>query len=336
MAGIRALMSSAASKRAERQIPNKQTQDMMIRVSQLKLVVRFLVLACAAVCAIPRAAYAAPCSSPEYRQFDFWLGDWDVYDVGSTKSSAQVRVDRILGGCVVHERYEDENGMQGESFSIYDAGRKVWHQTWVTTRGQLLTIEGGMEAGSMHLAGAYFRDNGQEVRVRGVWTPEGNTVRESALMSSDAGKTWQPWFDLVFRPRKGAGSITDNADAATVARLDEQFQAAVKANDADAIDKILADDFVLVTGSGKTFNKQESLEEARSRTTSYEHQEDTDRTVRLWGDTAVVTAKLWIKGVRAGKPIDYTLWFSDTYARTPAGWKYVFGQASLPLPKSPQ
>jgi len=47
-----------------------------------------------------------------------------------------------------------------------------------------------------------------------------------------------------------------------------------------------------------------------------------------------VTALLWIKGVAAGKSLDYKLWFSDTYVRTPAGWRYVFGQASLPLPKA--
>ncbi len=52
------------------------------------------------------------------------------------------------------------------------------------------------------------------------------------------------------------------------------------------------------------------------------------------GDTAVVTAKLRLKGNRAGKPFDRLLWFSDTYVRTPAGWRYLFGQASLPLPQS--
>ena len=54
----------------------------------------------------------------------------------------------------------------------------------------------------------------------------------------------------------------------------------------------------------------------------------------VWGDTAVVTSLLWIKAVQADKPIDYKLWFSDTYVRTPAGWHYVFGQASLRLPKT--
>ena len=124
-------------------------------------------------------------------------------------------------------------------------------------------------------------------------------------------------------------------DAKVVAALDTEFQAAVKANDAATIDRIVADDFVLVTGRGHTFDKVGQLEEARQKQTVYEHQEEEEGTqkVRVWGDTAVVTALLWIKGVRDGKPIDYRLWFSDTYIRTSAGWRYVFGQASLPLPK---
>jgi ketosteroid isomerase-like protein len=58
---------------------------------------------------------------------------------------------------------------------------------------------------------------------------------------------------------------------------------------------------------------------------------DADRTVRVWGNTAVVTALLWAKGTEAGKPFEYRLWFSDVYVRTPRGWKYVFGQAAQPL-----
>ena len=123
-------------------------------------------------------------------------------------------------------------------------------------------------------------------------------------------------------------------DAEVVAALDEKYQAAVKANDFATMDKILADDFVLVTGAGKAFNKSDLLQEARSKSTVYEHQEDTERNVRVWGDTAVVTAKLWVKGSTEGRPVEYRLWFSDTYVRMPAGWRYVFGQASLPLPKA--
>lgn len=125
-------------------------------------------------------------------------------------------------------------------------------------------------------------------------------------------------------------------DQRAVAALDTQYQAAVKTNDSATMNRILADDFILVGSSGKTFTKADLLAEARSGKFVYEHQEDSDQTVLVWSDTAVVTAKLWAKGTHAGHPFDYTLWFSDTYARTPSGWRYVFGQASCPLPKATQ
>ena len=123
-------------------------------------------------------------------------------------------------------------------------------------------------------------------------------------------------------------------DAKVVASLDTEYQAAVKNNDAATMNRILADDFVLVTGRGKVYNKADLLKSARDKDALYEHQEDTEQTVRVWGDTAVITALLWVKGTQDGKPFDYKLWFSDTYVRTPGGWRYAFGQASLPLPKA--
>lgn len=137
----------------------------------------------------------------------------------------------------------------------------------------------------------------------------------------------------VAAPIDSANVVNVNADAAkAVAALDTDFQRAVKNNDAATIDRILADNFVLVTGRGQAQDKAEQLREARDRSATYEHQEDTNRTVRVWGDTAVVTALLWAKGSENGKTFDEKLWFSDVYVRTPKGWRYVFGQASLPLP----
>jgi uncharacterized protein (TIGR02246 family) len=122
------------------------------------------------------------------------------------------------------------------------------------------------------------------------------------------------------------------SDAKAVAALDTAYQAAVKANDAEGMARILADDFVLVTGRGKVFTKNDLLDEARKKSTIYEKQDELEQKVRVWGDTAVVTALLWIKGTSDGKTSERKLWFSDTYVRTPSGWKYVLGQASIPLP----
>jgi len=120
-------------------------------------------------------------------------------------------------------------------------------------------------------------------------------------------------------------------DEKAVAALDSQYQAAVSKNDAAGMDRILADDFILVTGRGKAYTKADLLNEARGGRTVYERQEDTSQKVRVWGDTAVVTALLWAKGATDGKAFEYRLWFSDTYVRTSSGWRYVFGQASIPL-----
>ena len=131
-------------------------------------------------------------------------------------------------------------------------------------------------------------------------------------------------------------NASSEEDVKTVAALDTKYQAAVKSNDAATMDQILADDFVLVNGRGKVSSKADLIESARKKEITYERQDEEPGTqkVRVWGDTAVVTALLWIKAVQGGKPIDYKLWFSDTYVRTPTGWRYVFGQASLPLPKT--
>jgi ketosteroid isomerase-like protein len=129
-------------------------------------------------------------------------------------------------------------------------------------------------------------------------------------------------------------NASSDEDAKTVAALDTKYQAAVKSNDAATMDEILADDFVLVTGRGKVFRKADLIESARKKELTFERQDEEPGTqkVRVWRDTAVVTALLWIKAVQGVKPVDYKLWFSDTYVRTPTGWRYVFGQASLPLP----
>ena len=130
-------------------------------------------------------------------------------------------------------------------------------------------------------------------------------------------------------------SPSSEQDRATVAALDTQYQDAVKRNDVAVMDRILADDFVLVTGLGKTYNKKDLLDQARGREVTYEHQDEIEKTqtVRVWDDTAVVTALLWIKGTTStGEVLDYKLWFSDTYVRTAGGWRYVFGQAAQRIP----
>jgi len=138
----------------------------------------------------------------------------------------------------------------------------------------------------------------------------------------------------------GSAQASPEADRANVAALDTAYQAAVERNDADAMGAILKDDMILVVGAGTVYTRQQLLDSARHRDAIYEHQiEDAGtQTVRLFGaDTAIVTARLWLKGHyrESGQTFDRTLWFSDTYVRTPQGWRYAFGQASIALTEAP-
>jgi ketosteroid isomerase-like protein len=129
-------------------------------------------------------------------------------------------------------------------------------------------------------------------------------------------------------------SATPVDDARIVADLDTRYQAAVKINDAATMDKILHQNMVLLTGNGAIYTKDDLLKAARTKASTYEQQDEEpgSQVVRVFGDTAVVTAKLWLKGKTGDKAFDRKLWFSDTYVRTPEGWQYAFGQASLALP----
>jgi ketosteroid isomerase-like protein len=147
-----------------------------------------------------------------------------------------------------------------------------------------------------------------------------------------AGGVWALTIGILMTIESTSGAASSDCDAKVLAALDTEYQAAVKKNEVATMDRILADDFVLVAGLGKTYSKADLLEDARSMSTVYERQEDSEQKVRVWGDTAVVTALVWAKGIEHGMPFDYKLWFSDTYARTPAGWRYIFAQSSTRLP----
>ena len=142
---------------------------------------------------------------------------------------------------------------------------------------------------------------------------------------------------LVLVMSVGAAAVakaSTEEDRKAVAALDTEFQAAVKRHDVATIDRILHDEMTLVLGDGRVVTREDHLVAAREKKIRYEVQDEDPGTqvVRVSGDTAVVTARLWIKGVMNGEPFDRRLWFSDTYVRTPEGWKYFFGQASLKLP----
>ena len=150
----------------------------------------------------PPSPRPAPCTGPEFRQFDFWAGAWDVRD---TKSGALVGSNEItpeFRGCVLHEHWKGINappGGGGESFNLYDPARKRWHQTWVdASGGGVLLLDGGLEHGVMRLRGTSPDPKG--TRIDEITYTPGNdgTVRQLWRSSTDRGTTWQTQFDGIY------------------------------------------------------------------------------------------------------------------------------------------
>ncbi|MEM7036257.1 MAG: hypothetical protein AAF570_04695, partial [Bacteroidota bacterium] len=92
-----------------------------------------------------------PCSSPEYRQFDFWVGDWNVYSDGELVGTN--RIDLILDQCVLQENWEGKGGSKGKSFNLYNGQTKMWEQTWVDNHGGVLVFRGEYKDRVLAMAG---------------------------------------------------------------------------------------------------------------------------------------------------------------------------------------
>lgn len=143
------------------------------------------------------AMAASACEAPEYRAFDFWIGEWYVRTPDG-KLAGTNRIAREYDGCVLHERYETGRGYSGESLNTYDAGRKLWHQTWVDTSGTLLLLEGGARDGGMVLEGQTVGTDAQVTKHRITWTPNANGRVRQLWESTDAKGQWRIIFDGMY------------------------------------------------------------------------------------------------------------------------------------------
>src|SRR5277367_2511840 len=125
------------------------------------------------------------CASPAHRQFDFWLGEWDVSTPQGTPAGTN-RVERILDGCALQEHWEASDGSKGASLSSYDAVGRKWRQTYVDDTGQLLVLEGDFKDGKMVLQGekSMGRQKGALQRISWQVVP-GDKVRQRWDISQD-------------------------------------------------------------------------------------------------------------------------------------------------------
>jgi len=140
---------------------------------------------------------AKPCQSSEHRQFDFWVGHWDVFGPAGRKVGEN-RIELIADGCALLEQWAGNGGVTGKSLNIYDAVDRRWHQTWVDNGGTLLILAGQLVDRSMvmSMTGPSPTDPRVTVVQRITWTPASDgSVRQLWELSSDAGTSWTVLFD---------------------------------------------------------------------------------------------------------------------------------------------
>ena len=134
-----------------------------------------------------------PCSAAEFRQFDFWLGEWEVYEDGARAGTN--RIESILGGCALQEHWTGASGMHGTSLNVYSSGDRKWHQTWVDSNNLRLDLEGGLEGRRMVLVGRAPAPDAAMVLHRISWERlEDGTVQQHWQASRDEGTSWKEVF----------------------------------------------------------------------------------------------------------------------------------------------
>lgn len=142
-----------------------------------------------------------PCkASPEFRQFDFWIGEWDAKNAqGVTVGSSSIQL--ILGQCVIFENWSTPVS-SGKSFNIFDATDKKWHQTWVSDKGVLTRYVGGLVDGKMILDSEAMVNGKKTINRMTFSKLADGSVRQHGETSADEGKTWTTSFDFTYVRKK--------------------------------------------------------------------------------------------------------------------------------------
>ena len=144
------------------------------------------------------AVQPKPCATPEYRQFDFWIGAWEVRGPKGTVVGTN-RIEPIENGCALQENWTATGGITGRSINAYSNVDRQWHQAWIGSGGQFLHLVGGLRGQEMVLEGQSMDVKSRPTLERITWTPQPDgRVRQLWQQSTDGGKTWSTSFDGMY------------------------------------------------------------------------------------------------------------------------------------------
>jgi tetratricopeptide (TPR) repeat protein len=143
-----------------------------------------------------------PCMyQPEYKQFDFWVGDWEVSDGGQKVAASSIQ--RIVENCIIYENYVESDGYVGKSFNFYDGTLHKWRQTWVDGIGRASEFVGEFKDGAMRFEGeSHLSDGTKILRRMTLFNLNPTQVRQLSHASKDNGKTWYVNYDYIYTRTK--------------------------------------------------------------------------------------------------------------------------------------
>jgi tetratricopeptide (TPR) repeat protein len=151
-----------------------------------------------------------PCVySAENRQFDFWVGDWDVVDATSGITAGSSRIEKELGECVIWENWTSANTTYaGKSYNVYNPDLKRWEQFWVDNVGGSIHFYGGLKDGVMDFyTDEISQSDGTKLkRHLQFFNLSPDKVRQFSQGSIDGGKTWKVEYDFTYSRRKSASN----------------------------------------------------------------------------------------------------------------------------------
>ncbi|MDM7861367.1 hypothetical protein QTP81_12245 [Alteromonas sp. ASW11-36] len=140
----------------------------------------------------------APCTEAEYRQFDFWLGQWQVTQADGTVAGTNSIVSAYQG-CVVTEHYEVAGQPYGMSINAYDRATQQWHQTWMDRNGTVLKLSGGIQNGIMVLSAKVMDSSGKPATHQISWEPQADgTVVQHWQYKLDDSEQWSTLFKGIY------------------------------------------------------------------------------------------------------------------------------------------
>jgi len=156
----------------------------------------------AAATAQPLAAQTGKsCDASEYRQFDFWIGEWNVVETKTGAVAGKSKIESLYDGCGVRENWEDPE-LTGGSLNIYDKTDGKWHQFWIDSSGARREFIGAWEDGKMVLVATRpsTAHSGRTASIRMTFTKNADgSVRQYSDAKLQDDDAWSERYDYTYR-----------------------------------------------------------------------------------------------------------------------------------------